>query len=137
MPKQDRLLTENQMKRVQDVALLGMITPMVIERRSEGPIPAGGDYGDDFLTFSTTTESRRQTVKGWFFSTPTPQQDVDTGMVVTVNTYRLYLPVGTDIKAGDHVHVGNADPRDDYTVADTTAESTWLPLLTCSLRKRE
>ena len=137
MPNQSRFLTDNQLERVRDLALLGMVTPVTIERRSEGTIPAGGDYGDDFLAYSTTGETRRQTVKGWFFSTPTPQQDVDTGMVVTVNTYRLYLPVGTDIKAGDHVHVGSADPRDDYTVSDTTAESTWLPLLTCSLRKRE
>lgn len=136
MPKQSQFLTDKQMQRVQDVALLGMVTPMVIERRSEGPIPAGGDYGDDFLAYTTTNESRRTTVKGWFFSTPTPQQDVDTGMVVTVNTYRLYVPVGTDIKVGDHVHV-ETNPIDDYTVSDTTAESTWLPLLTCSLRKKE
>lgn len=136
MPKQSQFLTDKQMQRVQDVALLGMVTPMVIERRSEGPIPVGGDYGDDFLAYTTTNESRRTTVKGWFFSTPTPQQDVDTGMVVTVNTYRLYVPVGTDIKVGDHVHV-ETNPIDDYTVSDTTAESTWLPLLTCSLRKKE
>lgn len=137
MPRQERFLTENQMNRLRDIALLGMITTVTIERRAEGAIPAGGDYGDDFLSYTTTTESRRQTVKGWFYSTPTPLQEVDTGQIVTVNTYRLYLPVGTDIRPGDHVHVGNADPRDDYTVSDTTGEGTWLPLLTCSLRKKE
>jgi len=135
MPKQDRLLTDNQMARVRDVALLGMVTPIVIEKRTEGPIPAGGDYGDDFLAFTETSASRRQTVKGWFYSTPTPMQDVDTGAIVTANTYRLFLPVGTDIDPGDHVYVGN-EP-DAYTVSDTTAEGTWLPLLTCSLRRRE
>ncbi len=135
MPNQNRFLTPNQLDRVRDVALLGMITTITIERRSEGPIPAGGDYGDDFLAYTVTNESRRLQVKGWFHSTPTPQQDVDTGMVVTVNTYRLFVPVGTDIAPGDHVHVGTAP--DDYTVSDTTAESTWLPLLTCSLRRRE
>jgi hypothetical protein len=137
MPRQDRFLTENQMERMRDLALLGMITPVTIERRAEGPVPPDGDYGDDFLQYTVTAETRRQTVNGWFYSTPTPVQDVDTGQIVTVNTYRLFLPVGTDIKVGDHVHVGNADPRDDYTVSDTTAESTWLPLLTCSLRKKE
>jgi len=136
MPKQDRLLTDNQMARVRDVALLGMITPMVIERRSEGPIPAGGDYGDDFLSYTTTNESRRTNVNGWFHSTPTPVQEVDMGQIVTVNTYRLFLPVGTDIRVGDHVHVAT-NPTDDYTVSDTTGEGTWLPLLTCSLRKKE
>jgi hypothetical protein len=133
MPNQARFLTENQLERVRDVALLGMVTPVTIERRAEGEIPAGGDYGDDFLSYATTTESRRQTVKGWFYSTPNPVQEIDSGQVVTVNTYRLYLPVGTDILVGDHVHVGDMD----YTVSDTTAESTWLPLLICSLRKRE
>jgi len=109
---------------------------MVIERRSEGPIPAGGDYGDDFLSYTTTNESRRTNVNGWFHSTPTPVQEVDMGQIVTVNTYRLFLPVGTDIRVGDHVHVAT-NPTDDYTVSDTTGEGTWLPLLTCSLRKKE
>lgn len=133
MPRQERFLTASQLNRVRDVALLGMITPVTIERRAEGSIPVGNDYGDDFLTYSTTSASRRLTIKGWFYSTPTPVQEVDQGMVVTVNTYRLFVPVGTDVLPGDHVHVGS----DDYTVSDTTREGTWLPLLTCSLRKRE
>jgi hypothetical protein len=136
MPRQDRLLTQNQLNQIRGLAMLGMVTPLTIERRSEAPPPAGGDYGDDFLAYSITSETRRTQVQGWFYSTPTPTQDVDTGMVVTVNTYRLFLPVGTDIKVGDHVHV-DTNPKDDYTVSDTTAEGTWLPLLTCSLRKRE
>lgn len=133
MPNQSRFLTDNQLARVRDVALLGMITPVTIERRAEAAPPPGGDYGDDFISYTVTSETKRLAVKGWFFSTPTPVQDVDTGMVVTTNTYRLFLPVGTDIRVGDHVHVSDQD----YTVSDTTAESTWLPLLTCSLRKRE
>jgi len=136
MPRQDRFLTENQMERMRDLAMLGMITPLTIERRAEGPIPAGGDYGDDFLSYTQTNETRRTEVKGWFQSTPTPVQEVDTGQIITVNTYRLYLPVGTDVKVGDHVHVAT-NPIDDYTVSDTTAEGSWLPLLTCSLRKKE
>jgi hypothetical protein len=136
MPRQDRLLTQNQLNQIRGLAMLGMVTPITIERRAEGPIPTGGDYGDDFLAYNITTETRRTKVQGWFYSTPTPQQDVDTGMVVTSNTYRLFVPVGTDIKVGDHVHV-DTNPIDDYTVSDTTAEGTWLPLLTCSLRKRE
>jgi len=50
-----------------------------------------------------------------------------------VNTYRLFLEVGTDITPGDRVMVGGAM----FTVSDTTAESTWLPLLTASLRRIE
>ncbi len=133
MPRQDRFFTDKQMQRIRDIPLLGMTTPIIIERRTEATPPAGGDYGDDFLAFPVTSESRRLTVKGWFFSTPTPLQEVDSGVIVTVNTYRLYVPVGTDVLPGDQVRVG----ADSYTVSDTTAESTWLPFLTCSLRKRD
>jgi len=133
MPRQDRFFTDNQMRRIRDMPLLGMTTTVIIERRTEATPPAGGDYGDDFLAYPATSESRRLTVKGWFFSTPTPLQEVDSGAIITVNTYRLFLPVGTDVLPGDQVLVGT----DNYTVSDTTAESTWLPLLTCSLRKRE
>jgi hypothetical protein len=55
------------------------------------------------------------------------------GAVITVNTYRVYLPVGTNVRPGDRVVVGS----DQYIVSDTTHESTWQPLLACSLRKRE
>lgn len=136
MPRQDRFLTENQMERVRDVALLGMVTPVVIERRAEAPIPAGGDYGDDFISYTQTSETKRSEVNGWFYSTPTPVQEVDSGQIITINTYRLFLPVGTDVLPGDLIHVA-VNPTGDYVVSDTTAEGSWLPLLTCSLRKKE
>jgi hypothetical protein len=133
MPHQDRLLTDKQMQSIRGLALLGMVTRITIERQGETTPPVDGDYGDDFLSYTQTTESRFTEVKGWFYSTPTRELEVDTGAVVTANTYRLFLPVGTDVLPGDRVHVGN----EDYTVTDTTAEGTWLPLLTCNLRKRE
>lgn len=132
MPRQERFLTENQLEHVRDVAKLGMITPITIYRRSEATPPAD-DYGDDYLSFTQTSESRKTTVKGWFYSTPAAMQDTDTGAIVTANTYRLFVPVGTDISTGDTVMVGS----DEYTVSDTTVEGTWLPLLTANLRKRE
>ena len=62
--RQNSFLTTKQMERVRDVALLGMITPVTIERRTAADPPAGGDYGDDFLSYATTNASRRQMVKG-------------------------------------------------------------------------
>jgi hypothetical protein len=121
------------MERVRDVAKLGMITTVTVERRSEADPPAGGDYGDDFLDYTITSESRRLTLKGWFHSTPTTIQEVDTGAIVTANTYRLFVPVGTDILPGDLVYVG----AEEYVVSDTTQEGSWLPLLTANLRRRE
>ena len=126
-------LSQNQLKAIQKVALKGMVTPIKIQRRTDAAATsAATDYGDDALVWPETSESKWNTVKGWFYSTPTKVQTVDTGAIITVNTYRLYLPIGTDIKPGDRVMVG----PDEYTVSDTTAESTWLVLLNVSLRKR-
>jgi len=133
MVRQETFLTSNQLERVRDLAKLGMQTTVAIYTRSEGAIPSGGDYGDDFLAYDQTSETRKASVKGWFFSAPAQVQDVDTGMVVTTTTYRLFLPVGTAINAGDRVVVGS----DEYTVSDTDREGTWLPMLTANLRKRE
>lgn len=133
MPWTGQFLTDKQIERVRDVAKLGMTTTVTILGRASGTPPVGGDYGDDFVDYTETSESRKTTLKGWFYSSPAAMQDVDTGAIVTVNTYRLFLPVDTDISPGDRVQVG----ADEYTVSDTDAEGTWLPMLTCNLRKRE
>ena len=133
MARQDAFLTPNQLDRIRDMAKLGMQTTVAVYTRSEGAIPSGGDYGDDYLSYDQTSETRRSDVKGWFFSQPAQVQNVDTGMVTTTTTYRLFLPVGTAINVGDRVVVGS----DEYTVSDTDREGTWLPMLTCNLRKRE
>lgn len=121
----DHLLSDAQMLALQEVALLGMKTPITIQRKSTSDT----DYGDlEEVTYTTVSS-----VKGWFYSTPTPTRDVDTGSVVTANTYRLFVPIGTDVRDGDQILVGS----ETYIVSDTTKESTWTALLTCSLRKRE
>lgn len=128
------LLSTSQLESVQSLALRGMTTPVTILRRTVStPILASDDYGDDEVTYAETRESRRTVVKGWFYSRPTSTIIEDTGQIVTANTYRLYLPVGTDILAGDEVSVGT----DTYIVVDTTAESTWPALLNVSLRKTD
>ena len=121
----DHLLSDAQMAALQEVALLGMKTPITIQRK----VTSDTDYGDlENVSYSTVAS-----VKGWFYSTPTPTRDVDTGSVVTANTYRLFVPIGTNVRDGDQILVGS----EIYTVSDTTKESTWTALLTCSLRKRE
>lgn len=111
---------------MQEIALSGMQTPVTIFRRTV--VAAGSDEYDDQLTFVRT-----ETLNGWLSSTPTPVAEVNAGALVTANTYRLYLPVGTDIQPGDRVTIGART----YTVSDTTAESTWPALLAVSLRGRE
>jgi hypothetical protein len=121
----NHLMSARQLAALQEVALMGMQTPVTIKRRTT----TDTDYGDkDEVSFTTVTSTL-----GWFHSTPTPMQEQDTGSVVTANTYRLFLPVGTDVRDGDQVSVGSTT----YVVSDTTSESTWKALLSCSLRKRE
>lgn len=117
------LLTAAQLSAVQSVAIQGMVTPVTIKRRTS----ASNAYGED-VSYSTVT-----TANGWFFSSPTALQGEDAGSLVTDNTYRLYLPVGTNILSGDEITVGSGI----YIVTDTTSESTWPALLNVSLRKRE
>lgn len=121
----DHLLSPMQLAALQKVALLGMQTPVTIQRRSFADTPYGDSEEVSFAAVGTAL--------GWFHSTPTPVATIDSGSVVTVNTYRLFLPVETDVRDGDQILVGTAT----YVVTDTTKESTWKPLLNCSLRKRE
>jgi hypothetical protein len=127
------LLSADQLAAVQRVAVRGMTTPVEILRRTDSSVTAENAYGDDALTFVETSESAVANVLGWLFSEPTAVQQTDTGAVITVNTYRLYVPVGTDILPGDRVNVG----EQTFTVSDTTRESTWPALLNVSLRLRE
>jgi hypothetical protein len=119
------LLTPGQLIAVQEIALRGMVTPVEIYRRTV----ADSDYGDD----ETITYPLFATVDGWLYSRPTLVMQQDTGALVADNTYRLFLPVGTNILSGDRVTVDGAE----FTVIDTTRESTWPALLTVSLRRRE
>lgn len=114
-----------QMTKMRDVVKSGFITPVTIKRR----MTSDSDYGDgEVVTWATVT-----TVNGWVYSTPTPVQEADTGSVITVNTYRLFIPVGTNVKPGDQAVING----DTYIVSDTTGESTWQAMTVCSLRKRE
>lgn len=110
-------------------SLQGLIAPslndnVTIQHRSVSQ----NAYGDDIVTYTTGL-----TVKGWLYSTPTPLQEEDWGGLVTANTYRLFVPVGTTIHPGDQVVINSQT----FLVSDTTYESTWNVLIRCSLRRRE
>ena len=126
------LLTSGQLAAVQKVAISGMQSPVTISRRT-------GDVGLDLTddpygsTVSYAPVVSSSQVLGWLHSTPTPVQQVDSGAIITVNTYRLFVPVGTDILPGDQATIGG----NTYVVSDTTVDETWPALLACSLRLRE
>jgi hypothetical protein len=118
-------LSTAQLTGMRRIANRYMVTPISIQRRVLGDSVMGDK---DQVTYATVAS-----LKGWFYSRPTPVADAATGQLTTVNTYRLLVPVGTDIRAGDLVLVGT----DTYVVSDTTGESTWIAYLNVSLRKRE
>jgi hypothetical protein len=117
------LVSASEMAALQDLALTGMQTPVAIYDRSTVET---ADGQEDIWTYG-------RTVNGWLHSTPTPMITLVSGEMVTVNTYRLFLPVDTTILAGDHVTIG----AKNYVVSDTTEEDTWQPLLNVSLRLAE
>lgn len=129
------LISPEAMVALTEVATSAFQTDVVILRRSvtvNGQTIVSDDYGDDAVSYTETSESRR-TVKGSLSSTPTPVQEVNGGQLVTVNTYKLALPVGTDIIPGDEVTIGG----EMFSVSDTTNESTWQALLLVSVRRLE
>lgn len=127
-----KLLSEQQMEGVRRVAEMAMTTPVTIYRRSEetGLETTDDPYGGG-ISFADVTPSAG--VLGWLHSSPTPVAQLDNGQLVTVNTYRLYLPHDIDIRPGDRVDIGT----NTYVVSDTTADETWPALLSCSLRLKE
>lgn len=118
------MLSAAELGAVREVALSGMITPVIIKRLSIG----AGPYGDDVTSFAPIA-----TVNGWLYSDPQAVITEVGGTQGLVNTYRLFLPVGTDILSGDQVVIGG----NTFIVSDTNAESTYLPLLRCTLRRLE
>lgn len=119
------LISDAEMVSLRDVAALGMQTPVSIYKRATNVTADGQQSG-----WATTAAS---TVNGWLYSSPTPQISIVGAEEALVNTYRLFVPVGTDIESGDHVVIGGAM----FTCSDTNVESTHLPLLRCSLRRVE
>lgn len=134
--------SSSELVAMQEAALPGMQTDVEIGRQTPtatGGIPSSNDYGDDVETYPVITDpanpSQPLIVKGWLFQKVTPVAEENTGAIVTVNTVRLYVPLGTPIKPGDTVHVVNDPDAIEYVVADTNNEITWKAWITCSLRE--
>lgn len=117
------LLSAAELAAVQDVAMSGMQTDVTLSTRTT----VSTDDGQQ------STWTTGVTVKGWLHSTPTPVITVVSGVMATLNTYRLFLPVGTVVSPGDHAVIGSQT----YIVSDTTNDETWPALLRCSLRLAE
>lgn len=119
------LVSASELAGLRGVAELGMTTSAALYRRTT--------VVDDDGSHSEWPTVPTRTIKGWLFSEVSPVITLNAGEMALVNTYRWFCPVGTDIKSGDQLVIeGN-----EFTVSDTNAESTILPLLRCSLRRVE
>jgi hypothetical protein len=118
------LISQKQLTAMRKVAESAFNTDVQIWRRGS----ADNAYEDDVETWTY-----RETIKGWIYSTPTSSASVEGGVIGTLNLYRLFIPVGSAVSPGDKLKIsGNF-----FLVIDTIDESTWLPLLRCSLRRLE
>jgi hypothetical protein len=119
------LVSDGQLAALRGVIETGMITDVSILSRST----ADNAYGDDQSeSWAATT-----TVKGWLRTVPEGTIDIISGVQADVSIYRLFVPVGTDIKNNDRVMI---DGR-RFIVTDTNVESTYKVALKCSLRRAE
>jgi hypothetical protein len=117
------LLSDVEIAAFRDVALQGMQTSISIYRRTTVETDDGQK---SVWAFSSN-------VMAWIYSTPTAVQTEVSGKIVTINTYRMFCPVGTDIIASDQV----VDGTQTYIVSDSIAENTWNAMLRVSLRFAE
>jgi hypothetical protein len=127
-----KLLSEQQLEGVRRVAEMAMTTPVTIMRRTGADsLDLNSDPYGSSVSFADVTPAGG--CLGWLHSTPTPVATMDSGALITVNTYRLYVPHDIDLRPGDHVDIGS----NTYVCSDTTADETWPALLSCTLRLRE
>lgn len=119
------LVSDSQLTALRSVVEKGMVTPVTILKRTVADSP----YSDD----DTETFSPTETVYGWLRDVPQGTIDVVSGIMATPGTYRLFLPLGTDVTNGDRVKIHDAT----YVVNDTNDESTYKVTLRLSLNRAE
>lgn len=120
------LVTDGQMAALRQTAESGMVTDVDILLRSDSD--DSDPYSDD-----TPSWTYSQTVKGWLKAMPGGDISVAMGYSGVASTFRLFLPVGTAVSPRDRVRIGG----DDYTVQDTSRESTYKTLLRVMLERIE
>lgn len=121
-----KLVSDAQIAQLRTVAELGMQSTVVIHKRTYDDT---NPYSDDEVVASESTI----TTKGWLRSTPAGDIRGINGMQAVVSSHRLFVPVGTDIASGDTVTVDGTE----FTVQDTSVESTWKVLIRATLERIE
>lgn len=121
-----KLVSDSQMAQLRTVAEMGMQSAVVITKRT---FDDTNPYTDDEVV---ATEYTIETY-GWLRSTPAGDIRSIDHMQAVVSSHRLFVPVGTDIATGDKVMVDGIE----FTVQDTSVESTWKTVIRCVLERIE
>jgi len=121
-----KLVSDSQMTHLRSVAELGMQSVVEIYRRTYNDT---NPYTDD----EVVETEHITTTYGWLRSTPAGDIRSINNMQALVSSHRLFVPVPTDIRTGDMVKVDGTE----FTVQDTSAESTWRVVIRCILERIE
>lgn len=112
------LLSAAQLRSIQQIGESGMTTPIDIYARKPYSKDSANPYGDDIVEYETTPVS----VLGWVVTKPTTTGlGEGVGQVQALSTHQARVPVGTAVRAGDHVKIEG----EEFVVVDTTKEQTW------------
>jgi len=133
------LVTDNQMMALQRTAESSYRVPVTIKR----PVFSSDDLGDDAFDAEPETIDQPQAVlrDGVLYgylrqTTGATVGSVDLGQIVTMSTYELALPVGTDVLPRDVAEVTTRGRIvHDFFIQDVQDDETWPALLNCILRQ--
>ena len=121
------MLSAKQLTAIQKMGQKTFQVSCVVHHRTAFATDASNPYGDDTLTYDTTTT----TVKGWLVPTSTVDFSVGIAQVISEGNYLLRVPSDTDVEPGDTVDIlGNT-----YSVSESTTEQTWPEWLNVRLRR--
>jgi hypothetical protein len=124
------LLSPAQLSSIQKLGEKGMITDVTIIHFTSD---TGLDESDDPYGSITTQDAVTTSARGWLVGRWSNNRNYAIGDVDTTTTYRLRLPVGTEIEVGWRVAIdGN-----EYNVVDVGSDQTWPEWLVCLLLRNK
>lgn len=119
------LITAAQMAAIREIPLAGMQTPVSILRLTSTANPDGDD---------TQVWAETESTIGWIYEPlDYPKGDAVGGIQGVANEFRAYLPVETEVEAGDRLGVDG----EIYNVVNTNDADTYQPMRRAALRKVE